>query len=62
MKVLIIYVIAGVGVLVLIAALMFASRWFSQQVTPINIVEVEPGVKCAQMITSDGAAIDCWKD
>ena len=57
----IMYIIGALAVIALVGILMFTTRWFAQQVTPINVVEVEPGVHCAQMITSDGAAIDCWK-
>jgi hypothetical protein len=27
----------------------------------IQVVEVEPGVKCAKMASADGVAISCWR-
>ena len=40
---------------------MYITREFNNIVTPIAVYEVEPGVKCATMVTADGVAIDCWK-
>lgn len=53
---------AGLVLLAVVGAFVYGTRWFSQAVTPINIVDYpERGVSCAQIITSDGAAIDCWR-
>ena len=41
--------------------LMFFVRQFSMAITTVDIIEVEPGVRCARMVTADGAAINCWQ-
>lgn len=51
----VLFLITAIGLLV------FGVRLFSNATTPITVHEVEPGVKCATMVTSDGAAISCWK-
>lgn len=56
------YVVAIMAFLVFIGLLMFGVRKFSNTVTPITVHQVAPGVKCATMVTGDGAAISCWKD
>ena len=52
------------GLLLIIAVSvlsMFLMRQFSMAVTTVDVIEVEPGVRCARMVTADGAAIDCWR-
>ncbi len=52
------------GIVIIIAVVigsMYGIRKFSEAVTPLTVHEVEPGVKCASMITADGVALDCWK-
>jgi hypothetical protein len=51
-------IIAG---LLIIAGVMFSMRQFSLAVTSVDVIDVEPGVRCARMVTADGAAISCWK-
>jgi hypothetical protein len=53
----------GAIVLVILVAvgLMFAVRQFSLAITTVDVIEVEPGVRCARMVTADGAAISCWE-
>jgi hypothetical protein len=41
--------------------LMFFVRQFSLAITTVDIIEVESGVRCARMVTADGAAISCWQ-
>lgn len=57
--------LAYAAIVVLVGALifgvMYVARLFSNATTPITVHEVEPGVRCAAMVTADGAAIDCWK-
>lgn len=50
-----------VVVTIIIFIIMLSTRWFSNATTPITVHEVEPGIKCATMVTSDGAAISCWQ-
>lgn len=55
-------IFAGVVfVIVLVAAIMFGVRQFSLAITTVDVIEVEPGVRCARMVTADGAAISCWR-
>lgn len=58
------YVILVIGIiaagLLIIGAVMFSMRQFSLAVTTVDVIEPEPGVKCARMVTADGAAISCW--
>jgi len=49
----------AVAAVVIIGLIMFATRWFSQEMTPINTVKMEGNVTCYQIITGDGAAISC---
>jgi hypothetical protein len=44
-----------------ITGYLYAARLFSNAVTPITVQQVEPGVRCATMVTADGAAISCWE-
>lgn len=44
-----------------IVSLGIVARQYSRVVTAIDVVEVEPGIKCASMVTSDGVALSCWK-
>jgi hypothetical protein len=50
-----------ITVVAIVGAALYGMRLFSNATTPITVHEVEPGVKCATMVTTDGAAIDCWK-
>lgn len=53
---------AVIGVIILIGGIIYGMRLFSNATTPITLHQVKPGITCATMVTSDGAAIDCWKD
>ncbi len=55
------YIAGVVVVLLIVAAIVYGIRVFNNVVTPITVHEVEQGVKCAVMTTTDGAAISCWK-
>lgn len=50
-------------VVILIGAfgIIYGMSWFNQTAIPIKVHLVEPGVKCAAMVTSNNVAIDCWK-
>lgn len=48
-----------IGIL-MIGVVMFSMRQFSLAVTTVDVIEVEPGVRCARTVTADGAAISCW--
>jgi hypothetical protein len=50
-----------VGSLICLFVIMYGMRMFSSVSTPITVHEVSDGVRCATMVTGDGAAIDCWK-
>ena len=56
-----VYLAAIVLVILFVAAIMFGVRQFSLVITTVDVIEVEPGVRCARMVTADGAAISCWK-
>lgn len=56
-----VYLAAIVFVILVSVALMFAVRQFSLAITTVDVIEVEPGVRCARMVTADGAAISCWE-
>jgi len=56
------YIALVIIALVIISAIMYGMRLFSNATTPITVKEVKKGVSCASMITNDGAAISCWKD
>lgn len=47
--------------IVLVFGILYAARLFSNTATPITVHAVDDGVMCATMVTSDGAAISCWK-
>jgi hypothetical protein len=47
--------------LVAFLLIMFGVRQFSLAITTVDVIEVEPGVRCARMVTTDGAAISCWE-
>jgi hypothetical protein len=49
------------GGLLLIWAIMWSLRFFSNSVTTVTVEEVGPGIRCAKMVTADGAAISCWQ-
>lgn len=55
------YLAAVVLVILFVAAIMFGVRQFSLAITTVGVIEVEPGVRCARMVTAHGAAISCWE-
>lgn len=57
----IIGVVAVIAIVLFVGAILFMARQFSLAVTTVDVVEVEPGVRCARMVTADGAAISCWQ-
>lgn len=54
--------IIGLIAVVLVFVAVYAIRLFSNATTPITLHSPAPGISCATMVTSDGAAISCWKD
>jgi len=48
-------------IIVIILAMSYGARYLNNTATPITVTEVEKGVKCASMVTTDGAALSCWK-
>jgi hypothetical protein len=50
-----------IGSIGFILALSYGARFLNNAATPITVYEVEDGIKCAAMVTSDGAALSCWK-
>jgi len=50
-----------VAVIAIILAMSYGARYLNNTATPITVTEVEKGVKCASMVTKDGAALSCWK-
>lgn len=52
---------AVVLVLLVVFGVSYGMRIMNNKATPVRVTEVEPGVRCATMVTTDGAAIDCWK-
>lgn len=59
-------VLLWLGGALLFLAFLFAVMWigraFSNATTPVTVHRPVPGVTCAALVTSDGAAISCWKD
>ena len=51
-------IVAGV---LFVLLLMYVMRQFSLAVSPVEVIDVAPGVQCARMVTTDGAAISCWR-
>lgn len=62
MKDILFYVGFAAVILLGIGSIVYGMRMFSNVTTPITLHEVKPGITCATMVTSDGAAIDCWKE
>jgi len=48
-------------IIVIILAMSYGARYLNNTATPITVTEVEKGIKCASMVTKDGAALSCWK-
>jgi hypothetical protein len=46
--------------LIMMAAIVYGTRWFSNATTPVEVIEPVPGVQCVKLVTSDGVAVDCW--
>ena len=55
-----------IGVILVVIAfgwgVYFMGSLFSNSATPIVLSQPKPGITCATVVTSTGAAIDCWKD
>jgi hypothetical protein len=56
-----IYAIIIFALILVIGAITYGARLLNNAATPITVTEVEKGVKCASMVTKDGAALSCWK-
>ncbi len=58
-------IVSAIGIGVLFIACIFGVTYVwrkaSNAVTPLAIREAEPGIRCATLVTADGAAIDCWE-
>lgn len=61
MKKYFIYLVIFIAIIIVIGALTYGARLINNAATPITVTEVEKGVKCASMVTADGAALSCWK-
>jgi len=61
MKEYLIYGFLGIGALCVILAVVFCIRSFSNATTPVTVIEPVAGVQCVKIVTTDGAAVDCWK-
>lgn len=46
-------------VLVFLFAMLF--RWFSGATIVVKVIEPEPGIHCAKLVSGDGVAVDCWR-
>lgn len=58
-------VIGTAAVLLLVGVglgMIYGLRVFSEATVSVTVIEPTPGIRCAKLITSDGAAISCWKD
>ena len=56
--------LAGVALAIvagIVMSMMWAGRVASDAITTGEVIEPEPGVHCAKMLTTEGAAISCWK-
>lgn len=53
--------LAGLALIVVTIASVWGVRTLNNAITPIKVTEVEPGVKCASMTSTNGVAISCWK-
>jgi hypothetical protein len=49
-------------ILAFAGAIIYGVRAYNATFTPVNTVSPKPGITCAYMVTSDGVALDCWKD
>lgn len=56
-----IYALGLVAIVLAGAFLAYGAKLYNNATTPIIVTEVEKGVKCASMVTKDGAALSCWK-
>ncbi len=45
----------------IVMSMMWAGRVASDAITTVEVIEPEKGVHCAKMLTTEGAAISCWK-
>jgi len=55
------YVVSAVVFVLIFVVLTFVFRWFSSITVSETVFEPEQNVHCVKLITSDGAAVDCWK-
>ena len=52
----------GISALAVIALVVFLSRAFTTATVQIQTSRVSSTVVCAKIVTSDGAALSCWKE
>jgi hypothetical protein len=63
MKEVIILGIVGIAVVAtILLGGTYGLRLFTEATVSVSVIDVAPGVRCAKLITTDGAAISCWKD
>ena len=62
MKTFIGYAILFLIVLAFVAALIFGMRAFTTATVRLQVERATPSVMCAKIVTSDGAALSCWKE
>lgn len=46
--------------IVVLAAVLFAFRWFSQATMPQDVVSPRPGIECLIVSGSDGVGVSCY--
>jgi hypothetical protein len=46
----------------LVFGIAYSMRLFSNATTPLVLHNPKPGITCASMVTSDGAALSYWKE
>jgi len=65
MKDVVMWLVFGVVALVILGGVIMGLMWMgrvaSDAITTVEVIEPEPGVRCAKMLTTEGAAISCWK-
>jgi len=48
--------------LVLVGGFVFLGRTFTTATVRLQVERATPTVMCAKIVTSDGAALSCWKE
>ena len=56
------YTLIFIVALAFVAALIFGMRAFTTATVRLQVERATPSVMCAKIVTSDGAALSCWKE